>query len=71
MLRIEQNREAFGVLIELKAIEGAPRCRDGVSVDFNTFDDPTKAHGLAYRTARLRGTTRKSWDPYFNSCAET
>lgn len=46
MLGIEQDREAFGFLIELKAVESSPLGRNGVPVDFDTFDDPTKAHGL-------------------------
>jgi hypothetical protein len=46
VLWIEQHREAFGVLVELKAVEGAPLSRNGVAVDFNTFENSTKAHGL-------------------------
>ncbi len=46
MLRIEQNGEGLGIVIEFEAVEGTPLCRNRMPVCLDAFEHPTKTHGL-------------------------
>ena len=61
MVRIEQDREALGVFIELKAIVGAPLCSYGVSIGLDTFEYATKAHGLSIEQPGCVARLKHHW----------